>query len=78
MADPQEVKVTCQDVNATLRRVSANSLEIAAQEMERSMVRRPDAKLDPGRKWAIIQVQAMCDSLRAEEHKNHDTNRSNR
>lgn len=67
-----EVHTTCGDVNDTLRRVAANTLEVAAQEIEQQVRMNPDAELNPGRSWSVVWLQTVCNSLRAGEERDHD------
>ena len=70
-ADP-EVTLHCSDVNEALRRVAANSLEVAAAELEQQTRNHPSEQLDPGRGWSVVWLQTLCNSLRAGEEKDHD------
>ena len=71
-ANQPQVTITCEEVGETLRRVAANTLEVAAQEMETLNRNEPDAALDEGRKWAVVWLQVLCDSLHNGEFQDHD------
>lgn len=71
MSDPK-LHLTCDDVNEALRRVAANTLEVATQEIELAIRNHPDRELDPGRKWAVVWLQSLSTSIRHGEGKDHD------